>query len=296
MGGAGSGPRTGERRGPRKQTLMILDLRQKGLTHKQICETLGCCLDTVKFACRKYGLRVEQKAVTLEEAAETISKAGYDYVDGFVNTHSKVTVRCRECGKTFGRMYSNLRDKANGTYKNQMFCPHCWRDGVEEYRKKKNEPREREAQMKAQRKAEQLSRKVNDQLAMRLAIHVCKNCGQEFCMASTGYNSIQYCSDKCQKRWHNRIKNDKRIRRMETGDHDTDITLDKLFQRDGGVCYLCGMMCDWNDIVEKDGTMIAGNNYPSIDHVKPLSKGGTHTWDNLRLACRRCNTVKGWRV
>ena len=150
--------------------------------------------------------------------------------------------------------------------------------------------------MRAQCKAEQLSRKVNEQLARRLAIHVCKNCGQEFCVASTGYDSESYCSKKCQARWHNRLKNDKRIKRMISRDHDTDITLDKLFNRDGGVCYICGQMCDWTDIVEKDGTMIAGDSYPSIDHVKPISKGGTHTWDNLKLACRRCNTAKGWKV
>ena len=28
------------------------------------------------------------------------------------------------------------------------------------------------------------------------------------------------------------------------------------------------------------------------DHVVPLSKGGTHTWDNIAPACRFCNTSK----
>ena len=30
----------------------------------------------------------------------------------------------------------------------------------------------------------------------------------------------------------------------------------------------------------------------SIDHITPLSKGGTHTTDNLALACRSCNSSK----
>jgi 5-methylcytosine-specific restriction endonuclease McrA len=42
----------------------------------------------------------------------------------------------------------------------------------------------------------------------------------------------------------------------------------------------------------------------SLDHVIPRSRGGTHTWDNLVAACRRCNHVKadrhlhdlGWRI
>jgi 5-methylcytosine-specific restriction endonuclease McrA len=32
--------------------------------------------------------------------------------------------------------------------------------------------------------------------------------------------------------------------------------------------------------------------YGSIDHVLPVSKGGTHTWNNVRLAHRGCNMAK----
>ena len=170
-----------------------------------------------------------------------------------------------------------------------------WKDYQDNKRKTREEERKRDAQIIAQQKAEQLSRKVNDVLAKRLASHVCKNCGKEFCIESTGYSSEKYCSKKCQARWHDRIKNDKRMDRLLTREHDTDITLDKLFKRDGGVCYICGCMCDWSDITERDGAKIAGSKYPSIDHVKPVSKGGTHTWGNIRLACRACNTLKGWR-
>lgn len=34
----------------------------------------------------------------------------------------------------------------------------------------------------------------------------------------------------------------------------------------------------------------------SIDHIRPLSKGGTHTWDNVQLAHLKCNIKKGNRV
>ncbi|WP_349257835.1 HNH endonuclease [Iamia sp.] len=33
----------------------------------------------------------------------------------------------------------------------------------------------------------------------------------------------------------------------------------------------------------------------SIDHVKPLSKGGAHMLSNLRPSCRSCNSRKGAR-
>jgi 5-methylcytosine-specific restriction endonuclease McrA len=34
----------------------------------------------------------------------------------------------------------------------------------------------------------------------------------------------------------------------------------------------------------------------TLDHIIPLSKGGTHTWDNVRPAHRRCNELKGDRL
>lgn len=37
---------------------------------------------------------------------------------------------------------------------------------------------------------------------------------------------------------------------------------------------------------------LCNGQYESIDHVKPLSKGGLHMLANLRPACRRCNASK----
>lgn len=34
-------------------------------------------------------------------------------------------------------------------------------------------------------------------------------------------------------------------------------------------------------------------NPPTLDHITPLAKGGTHTLDNLIAACRTCNCSKG---
>ena len=33
----------------------------------------------------------------------------------------------------------------------------------------------------------------------------------------------------------------------------------------------------------------------TIEHIVPVSKGGTHTWDNVTLACWRCNIARGNR-
>lgn len=34
----------------------------------------------------------------------------------------------------------------------------------------------------------------------------------------------------------------------------------------------------------------------TLDHVIPRSKGGNHTWDNVVIACERCNSRKGDRT
>lgn len=74
--------------------------------------------------------------------------------------------------------------------------------------------------------------------------------------------------------------------------HDLKYTKEERTERDNGVCWLCGKTCDWSNYEIVDGTFIAGNQYPSIDHVIPLAKGGTHTWDNVKLAHRICNSIK----
>ena len=80
--------------------------------------------------------------------------------------------------------------------------------------------------------------------------------------------------------------------RCSVSEYDSSINLEKLYNRDKGICALCGGYCDYNDFIFIGGTFIAGYTYPSIDHIKPLSKGGAHTWDNVQLAHKYCNSIK----
>jgi 5-methylcytosine-specific restriction endonuclease McrA len=64
--------------------------------------------------------------------------------------------------------------------------------------------------------------------------------------------------------------------------------LQGIADRDNNKCHICGDAVDWNDSPQ-------GNWYPSIDHVVPLSRGGCHTFDNIKLAHRWCNSVKNDR-
>lgn len=73
---------------------------------------------------------------------------------------------------------------------------------------------------------------------------------------------------------------------------DPSITLDRLRQRDNDICQICGEAVDISDKTDKH----IGAKYPSCDHIIPLSKGGTHTWNNVQLAHMGCNSGKCNRI
>lgn len=47
---------------------------------------------------------------------------------------------------------------------------------------------------------------------------------------------------------------------------------------------------------DRDACQYCGASAETVDHVIPRSRGGTHTWDNVVAACRRCNTKKKDRL
>ncbi len=61
-------------------------------------------------------------------------------------------------------------------------------------------------------------------------------------------------------------------------------------ERQNGKCYYCGkVMAKFRTPEAKEFPMLA----ETIDHKRPRGKGGTNDWDNMALACRGCNVMKG---
>ena len=120
-------------------------------------------------------------------------------------------------------------------------------------------------------------------------LHPCPVCGKMT-------NRPKYCSDGCQKKalWH--TQNIRRRAKIENALVDKDITLHKVFERDKGRCQICGGVCDWDDHRFTNGRFVCGKTYPTIDHIVPLDKGGTHSWDNVQLAHQSCNSAKGAKL
>ncbi len=65
-------------------------------------------------------------------------------------------------------------------------------------------------------------------------------------------------------------------------------TIAKVISDAKGLCHYCGKVVNQNDRRFGDGA--------TIDHVKPISKGGTNDPSNLVLSCRSCNSKKGNRT
>lgn len=66
----------------------------------------------------------------------------------------------------------------------------------------------------------------------------------------------------------------------------------RIWNRDGRTCQICGVptrffRSGYDTPFDRDD--VAG----SVDHIIPVSKGGTNDESNLRWACRSCNCSRG---
>ena len=190
---------------------------------------------------------------------------GYEYAGNFTGVDGYVDIRCKKCGSVQRKSMTTIR------HGRKPFCYTCIDNG------RAQKKAEKEKAIKAER-----ARRKCDRLSVKRAIQptfkVCPICNNIF----MGNNT--YCSSKCRENNKWRMKDGYRYL----------FPLNEVYERDNGICYLCGEKCDWNDYKEQDGVVIYGNMYPSRDHIVPKSKGGKNTWSNIRLAHRICNSLKSY--
>lgn len=73
---------------------------------------------------------------------------------------------------------------------------------------------------------------------------------------------------------------------------DSDITVTRLRERDGDLCFYCSVTMVFR--AARRGTYEPRR--ASIEHIVPLARGGGHVWDNVALACLSCNVRKNQRT
>lgn len=186
---------------------------------------------------------------------------GFVYSRGYRNSDKPSWIKCTACGTEMKRSGGYLRKVIRG--EKNIVCEHCQPNN-------------------------------NTNKHKEISIRNCRQCDKEF-KTNSGES---YCSQECWKRNKNRRRELMRRRKFRIlkskNLYDSSITLEKLIQKEKNVCYLCGGQCDLNDFIidDRGSFSITGANYPSIEHVIPISKGGTHTWNNVKLAHHYCNAIK----
>ena len=215
----------------------------------------------------------------IERLKEKLDDA-FEYVGGYNGHDCYVTIRCKQCGTVFERSAQAIR-------KQQVkYCPCCRKEQTKrnaEQRELEKEERRilREAQEEIRRRERE--RKELERIESTRQVN-CIVCGKGF---ETRKPNKLCCSQECSRKYANRY-HDKRIAKEKRVDYGINAL--SLFKRDNGVCWICGGQCDLNDYVTKNGYFVAGDWYPSVDHIVPVCEGGEDSWANVKLAHRLCNT------
>ena len=135
----------------------------------------------------------------------------------------------------------------------------------------------------------------------------CIVCGEEYVVGhphTSLFNTLRLlrlqsiCSPEClpiyktEKLLESRYVSGARRRALKYGvDFDETINRESVFKSELGKCYLCQIETHLEHISEGYEPNLA-----TVDHVMPISKGGPHTWGNVRNCCLKCNITKHDRV
>lgn len=96
----------------------------------------------------------------------------------------------------------------------------------------------------------------------------------------------KYCSLRCSKRALKREIGNHRKRARKNGvEYDSSVKLKALMIRDHGRCQMCGH--------KVKRTRKHSKYRATLVHIVAMSKGGSHTWNNVQLECWQCNTKHG---
>lgn len=291
---------------------VIFSMCMEGRTNKEIAAELGCSAESVKTYCSKKKYHAAYKGKRDSEILKMLrSSVPTKEIEECYSYHAIVYV-AKKYGINLADRCISLERVRQGiesrkTYKeiaDEIKCPveklkgFCKRHGLRTSTKKIHKAL-RQAIVKDYQTSNNVA-EVADTYSVSIAtvykivrclpkkITACANCGRET-------KRVKFCSDKCQHQYNARIGHAIRRQREQASAIDKDITLIKVMHNDNGLCWLCGKKVDPHDYQTRGNRFICGKSYPTVDHVVPLSKGGLHTWDNVRLAHQRCNSIKGDR-
>jgi hypothetical protein len=143
---------------------------------------------------------------------------------------------------------------------------------------------------------------------------VCKHCNQEYGIdkklnnLGVVHHINNYCSIECNEELkkitkkrnsllkrksrnkYNRIRDDKQWAKLY-GNKYEPISRTIVYRKHKYICTSCGVKC-----IHPNKDNYNQSNAATLDHIIPKSKGGSHTYDNVTLLCRSCNTMKSDKI
>lgn len=182
----------------------------------------------------------------------------FEYVS---HDRSRIKLKCKCCGNVLERAKSTVR-RCN------VKCEYCNEE------EKLQEARQNMVRFLIALKEAETPKK-------------CTNCGRVF---FSTHPTQKYCTTDCKKKRKRRMSSSSYGRRCRYYGvyYDSSVTRIKVIKKDNNTCQICGKICNPNDL--RWGTF--GPDFPTLDHIVPLAKGGTHTWGNVQCACGICNSTK----
>lgn len=122
----------------------------------------------------------------------------------------------------------------------------------------------------------------------RMAIRTCRRCGAEFQASSGGRVDRLFCSERCQRYYNARLRDERQQAAIQSGDVFTDLD---ILRRDNWICHVCHKDID-PLVTERDPLM------GTVDHLialaLPASPG--HVLWNVAAAHLTCNQSRQSRT
>lgn len=194
-------------------------------------------------------------------------------------------VVCRHCGNSFSLKAHNAKDR--------QFCSRAcmfaaW--GCSICSRIRPQERRRGGDPHCSDRCTLTAALEKQALTTGLVQGVCGTClrilpAEEFTKDRSNRNGLSGKCKACTRRYYGANKDEYRRRRYGyqavPGGILVDFTPDQKadrFSMWGGRCWVCGI-----------------NGATEDDHVKPISRGGSHCLSNLRPICKKCNASKGGR-